>query len=113
MLQWIFGPVKNLDVKIKTKDTNAGLIELQKARVKWFLSINQENLPLEVKQKGLTTYRSLSIEGQELEFSKGFTDLHTVNYQEIIENRGYGLVEAKESIKITSSIRNFRIQKNK
>ncbi|MEK9613267.1 MAG: Gfo/Idh/MocA family oxidoreductase [Flavobacteriaceae bacterium] len=113
MLQWIFGPVKNLDVKIKTKDTNAGLIELQKARVKWFLSINQENLPLEVKQKGLTTYRSLSIEGQELEFSKGFTDLHTINYQEIMENRGYGLIEAKESIKITSSIRNFRIQKSK
>jgi len=113
MLQWIFGPAKNLDVKIKTKDTNAGSIELQKARVKWFLSINQENLPLEVKQKGLTTYRSLHIEGQELEFSTGFTDLHTVNYQEIIENRGYGLIDAKESIKITSSIRNFELKKNK
>ena len=106
MLQWIFGPMQDFSVKIKNHDTNAGTLIFQQAKVNWYLSINAENLPQSAKEKGLPTFRTLSIEGEEIEFSKGFTDLHTVSYQKILEGKGYGLADAKNSIEIVSQIRN-------
>ena len=107
MLQWIFGPMEDFSVHTKTNDTNAGTLTFYQARVNWYLSINAENLPKSVREKGLPTYRTLSIEGEKIEFSKGFTDLHTISYQKIIDGKGYGLLDAKNSIEIVSKIRNI------
>ena len=109
MLQWIFGPMQDFTVNEKSYDTNAGTLVLERAKVNWYLSINAENLPESVKSKGIATYRTLSIEGEEIEFSKGFTDLHTVSYREILEGKGYGLADAKNAIEIVSQIRNKNI----
>ena len=105
MLQWIFGPMQNATVDIKTKDTNSGTLIFKQANVKWYLSINAENLPQKAKDQGLPTFRTLSIEGEDIEFSKGFTDLHTVSYQKILDGAGYGLVDARNSVEIVSEIR--------
>ena len=106
MLQWIFGPMQSFSVNEKTRDTNSGTLKLKNANVNWYLSINSNNLPDQAKQEKLTTFRTLSIEGESIEFSKGFTDLHTVSYQKILDGFGYGLKDAKNSIEIVSQIRN-------
>jgi UDP-N-acetyl-2-amino-2-deoxyglucuronate dehydrogenase len=105
MLSWIFGEVKQNVVHVNTHDRSAGYLEFEKARVRWFLSINYDVLPEEVKQKGQTTYRSITIEGEELEFSGGFTDLHTVSYQEILKGNGYGIEAPRQAIQIVHDIR--------
>lgn len=106
MLQWIFGPMKSFTISEKTLDTNAGSLELEKANVNWYLSINSDNLPSKVKAKGGTTFRNLTIGNDEIEFSKGFEDLHTTNYDQIINGEGYGLKDAVNSIDIVTAIRN-------
>ena len=106
MLQWIFGEMESFTIIEKSRDTNSGSLTLKRARVNWFLSINSNNLPMEAKNNGLTTHRVLSIEGKQIEFSKGFTDLHTVSYQNILNGNSYGLGDAKNSIEIVSQIRN-------
>ena len=106
MLSWIFGDVKQNIVHVHTHDRAAGYLEFDRARVRWFLSINENVLPEEVKAKGQRTYRSISIEGEELEFSGGFTDLHTKVYQDIIDGKGYGLSDARQAIEIVHNIRN-------
>ena len=105
MLQWIFGPLQSFSVNEKTRDTNSGTLQLKQANVNWYLSINSDNLPDQAKKESLTTFRTLSIEGESIEFSKGFTDLHTVSYQKILDGFGYGLKDAKNSIEIVSQIR--------
>jgi len=109
MLQWIFGPMQSFSINEKTKGTNSGTLQLKQANVNWYLSINSENLPDQAKKEKLTTFRTLSIEGDSIEFSKGFTDLHTVSYQKILEGKGYGLKDARNSIEIVSQIRNKKI----
>lgn len=108
MLQWIFGPMEKFTIDIKTKDINSGTLKLKQANVNWYLSINAENLPKKVKGLNLSTYRNLSIEGKDIEFSKGFTDLHTLSYQSILDGKGYGLFDAKSSIEIVSQIRDLK-----
>jgi UDP-N-acetyl-2-amino-2-deoxyglucuronate dehydrogenase len=108
MLQWIFGSFEDATVAIKTKDTNSGTLKFKQANVNWYLSINAENLPSDIKSQGQSTFRTLTIEDEEIEFSKGFTDLHTVSYQKIIEGQGYGLKDARNSIEIVSKIRNLK-----
>ena len=108
MLQWIFGPLYDLSVSVKNKDTNAGKLIFKKAEVDWYLSINAHNLPQSAIDQGHSTFRSLNIEGEEIEFSKGFTDLHTVSYEKILDGQGYGLSDAKSSIEIVSQIRNIK-----
>lgn len=101
--------IKNLKknvVHINTHDRSSGHLEFEKARVRWFLSINYDVLPEEIKAKGQRIYRSISIEGEELEFSGGFTDLHTVSYQEILNGNGYGLEARHQAIEIVHDIRN-------
>ncbi len=106
MLGFIFGSVKQNIVHIHTHDRAAGYLEFEKARVRWFLSINEEVLPQEVVAKGQRTYRSITIEGEELEFSGGFTDLHTRSYEEILAGNGYGIEAPRQAIEIVHAIRN-------
>ena len=106
MLSWIFGDVQENIVHVHEKDRAAGYLEFENARVKWFLAINSDYLPQEIKEKGQTTFRSITIDGEELEFSGGFTDLHTMVYQDILEGKGYGLEAARTAIEIVHDIRN-------
>ncbi|WP_298314775.1 Gfo/Idh/MocA family oxidoreductase [uncultured Aquimarina sp.] len=106
MLSWIFGDIQENIVHIHEEDRAAGYLEFKNARVRWFLSINSEYLPEEVKEKGQTTFRSITIDGEELEFSGGFTDLHTMVYKDILEGKGYGLDAARTAIQIVHNIRN-------
>jgi UDP-N-acetyl-2-amino-2-deoxyglucuronate dehydrogenase len=105
MLSWIFGLVKTNIVHVHTHDRAAGLLEFDRAKVRWFLSINADTIPAELRAQGKRTYRSMNIEGEEIEFSDGFTDLHTTSYKEILAGRGFGLDEAYASIGIVHDIR--------
>lgn len=105
MLGWLFGDLKVNRVHIHTHDRAAGYLEFDKARVRWFLSINEEVLPENVEAKGERTFRSIQIGGKEIEFSGGFTDLHTKSYEEIIRGNGFGLNEARKAIEIVHDIR--------
>jgi len=106
MLSWVFGEVKENIVHISTPKTTAGYMQLERARVRWFLSVDENSLPEAVKQKGQRTFRSIQIEGKELEFSEGFTDLHTASYREILAGNGFRLSEARQSIQTVYQIRN-------
>lgn len=107
MLSYIFGKVQKNTVHLHEHDRAAGYLEFERARVRWFLSINYDVLPKKIKAKGQRTYRSITIEGKELEFSGGFTDLHTRVYEEILAGNGYGLEEARQAIEIVHHIRNI------
>jgi UDP-N-acetyl-2-amino-2-deoxyglucuronate dehydrogenase len=106
MLGWIFGELKSNTVHLNEKDRAAGYLEFSKARVRWFLSINAENLPIAVKEKKQTTYRSITVDGEEVEFSGGFADLHTRSYEEILNGNGFTVKTTKKSIEIVHHIRN-------
>ncbi|MCL6259680.1 Gfo/Idh/MocA family oxidoreductase [Aquiflexum sp. TKW24L] len=105
MLTWIFGKVKTNIVHLQTHDRAAGFLELERARVRWFLSINQGTLPESISAKGKNIYRSLSIEGKEIEFSEGFVDLHSESYAGILRGNGFGLQEAINSVALVHDIR--------
>jgi UDP-N-acetyl-2-amino-2-deoxyglucuronate dehydrogenase len=109
MLSWIFGNVKQNKVHLNSHDRAAGYLEFEQARVKWFLSIDPEMLPVHVKEKGQRTYRSITIDGEEIEFSGGFTELHTKSYQDIVRGNGFGLEDARQSIEIVHAIRNSEV----
>ena len=106
MLAWLFGNVQENTVHLREKDKSAGYLEFEKARVRWYLSIDENSLPDRISQLGQRTYRSITINGEELEFSSGFTELHTDSYRQILKGEGFGLDDAKESIKIAQKIRN-------
>jgi UDP-N-acetyl-2-amino-2-deoxyglucuronate dehydrogenase len=108
MLGWIFGKVKNNKVHLHNHDRAAGYLEFEKARVRWFLSINYNTLPEEVKAKGQRTFRSITIEGKELEFSDGFADLHTRSYEKILEGDGFRLDDCRQAVEIVYEIRNAK-----
>ena len=107
MLTWIFGGVKDNIVHLKTSYANAGYLELEHARVRWFLSVKYDYIPEEIKATGQRTYRSITVDGKEIEFSSGFTELHTRSYEEILKGNGFGLDEAYGSIETVSTIRNL------
>jgi UDP-N-acetyl-2-amino-2-deoxyglucuronate dehydrogenase len=105
MLTWIFGAVEENRVNLKTPDANAGTLRLKHANVRWFLSVRHDYIPETVKAGGQRTYRSITVDGEEMEFSGGFTDLHTRSYEEILKGNGFGLDEAYSSIETVSTIR--------
>ena len=105
MLIWIFGSVKSFQVDKLTNDHSQGILELKRAVVTWNLSINYDHLPAETKAQGKRTYRSLAVEGQAIEFSEGFTDLHTSSYQQILNGNGFTLDDAAPSIELVHKIR--------
>lgn len=105
MLAWIFGDVYKNIVHIHEHDRAAGYLEFKHARVRWFLSINYNTIPEEVRNAGKRTYRSLSIDGDAFEFSDGFTELHTESYRKILDGDGFRLEEARTAISIVHDIR--------
>lgn len=106
MLSWIFGEVQESVVHVKKVDSNAGFLKLKNANIRWFLSVNFDLVPDTIKSRGLTTFRSIKVDNEEIEFSGGFTDLHTKSYEEILKGSGFGLDEAYGSINTVSTIRN-------
>ncbi|NOX48435.1 MAG: Gfo/Idh/MocA family oxidoreductase [Chlorobi bacterium] len=108
MLTWIFGETKENIVHLLTDDKAAGFLRLKNARVRWLLSLDSENLPDDIKKSGQKTFRSITIDGKEIEFSGGFTDLHTETYKEILKGNGFGLDDARPSIETVFTIRNSK-----
>jgi UDP-N-acetyl-2-amino-2-deoxyglucuronate dehydrogenase len=106
MLSWIFGDTRKNIVHLSEPHKAAGYLELENARVRWFLSVDYNDIPSSVKEKGQRTYRSITVNGEEIEFSEGFTDLHTETYKEILAGRGFGLKEARQSVETAYTIRN-------
>jgi UDP-N-acetyl-2-amino-2-deoxyglucuronate dehydrogenase len=106
MLSWIFGDVKKNIVNLSEPDKTAGYLELENARVRWFLSLDYNDIPEAVKITDRRTYRSITVDGEELEFSEGFTDLHSETYREILAGRGFGLKDAGQSVETAYTIRN-------
>ena len=104
MLHFVFGDLQENKVHYADQNKAAGYLEYERARVRWFLSIDANDLPDEVKGKK-STYRNIDISGEQLEFSEGFTDLHTISYQEILAGRGYGLDAARHAVETVSVIR--------
>jgi UDP-N-acetyl-2-amino-2-deoxyglucuronate dehydrogenase len=104
LLVWLFGGVEKQEVHFADATTTAGYLELQRARVRWFLSIDRTMLPTGLKPEQ-ATYRSITIDGQEVEFSEGFTDLHTEVYRRTLAGNGFGLEDARQSINLAHDIR--------
>ena len=105
LLLWLFGSLQGIRVYHADDNRMSGFIELERARVRWFLSVDKDDLPLQAKTAGKTTFRSITVDGKEIEFSEGFTDLHTRVYEEILAGRGFGIVDARPSIELTHAIR--------
>ncbi len=105
MLIWVFGSVKQNEVTKMTEKRTEGTLILQHAKVNWMLSVDSNDLPEKEKNEGKRTFRSMTLEGKEIEFSDGFTDLHTKSYSEILVGNGFGLSESSESIEIAHKIR--------
>lgn len=105
ILTWIFGEVRQNTVHLHEADKAAGLLELENARIRWFLSLDYNDLPDKIKLKGQRTYRSIIIEDEELEFSGGFTDLHTKSYEQILCGKGFGIEDTRQAIEIVHDIR--------
>ena len=108
MLFWTFGRVRRNIVHIRRRDKAAGLLELEKARVRWFLSLDGNDLPFPYEPGKATTYRSITIDGEEIDFSDGFGDLHTESYRKILQGQGFGTDEIVGSVEIAHHIRNVR-----
>ena len=108
MLSWIFGDTRKNIVNISEPHKAAGYLELENARVRWFLSLDYNDIPTSIKETGKRTYRSITVNGEEIEFSEGFADLHTMTYKEILAGRGFGLREARQSVETAYTIRNAK-----
>lgn len=106
MLTWIFGELKSQTIHINTHDRASGIMHLERANVRWFLSINYDLIPEGERKEGKRTYRSITVNGEEIEFSDGFTELHTISYDAILKGRGYRIGDTREAIQIVHDIRN-------
>lgn len=108
MLGWVFGKLKENTVYELNDDTASGRLCFEKANVEWFLSIDYDQIPEAIKQQGKRTFRTLNMEGEEIEFSDGFTELHTNSYKGILNGEGYGVLDTKNAIEIVSEIRSMK-----
>lgn len=106
MLHFVFGELQSNVVHFKNDAKASGYLEYKRARVRWFLSVDFEDVPPEQKLVGQRTFRSITADGEQIEFSDGFTDLHTISYQEILAGRGFGLEENRVAIETVAAIRN-------
>ncbi|GAB4451133.1 MAG: Gfo/Idh/MocA family oxidoreductase [Bacteroidales bacterium] len=109
MLIWLFGDVLEQKVFLSKPNKASGFIVLKNARVRWFLSLDLNDIPANLKEQGKRTFRSITLDGNEIEFSDGFTDLHTESYKNIIAGNGFGLAQARPSIELAYNIRNAKI----
>jgi UDP-N-acetyl-2-amino-2-deoxyglucuronate dehydrogenase len=105
MLHFVFGGLQTNKVHLNTETNAAGYLEYEKARVRWFLSIDVDDVPEPQRADGQRTYRSITVDGEEIEFSKGFTDLHILSYEEILAGRGFGLEENRVAVATVADIR--------
>jgi UDP-N-acetyl-2-amino-2-deoxyglucuronate dehydrogenase len=105
LLVWLFGPASQSVVHLRDDQRAAGILELQRADVQWFLSTDVADLPFAPQPGVKTTFRSITVDGEEIEFSEGFTDLHTRLYEEILAGGGFGIADARPSVELTSRIR--------
>lgn len=110
MLGWIFGKVQGSKLYLKEERRISGLLELEKANIRWYLSIEKEDLPLAVKEEGKPTFRSLKLNDEEFQFSDGFTDLHNKVYESILVGNGYGIDDARQSIEIVHDLRKLKVE---
>jgi UDP-N-acetyl-2-amino-2-deoxyglucuronate dehydrogenase len=105
MLSWVFGSVETMEVHLSEPARAAGMLRLNRAVVRWYLSLQKADVPTALRAQGKTTYRSLTVGGEEVEFSDGFTDLHTAVYKDILAGRGFGLEDARPSVTLAHDIR--------
>ena len=105
MLHFVFGRLQANRVHLSSETKAAGYLEYERARVRWFLSIDLDDVPAELRGRGQRTYRSITVDGEEVEFSDGFTDLHERSYEEILSGRGFGLEENRTAVETVASIR--------
>ncbi len=105
MLAWLFGDVQQLEVHAREERVVAGYMELERAEVSWFLAIDDRYVPAELRAQGQRTYRSITVDGEEIEFSGGFTDLHTEVYRRTLAGQGFGLEDTRTAIRTTERIR--------
>jgi UDP-N-acetyl-2-amino-2-deoxyglucuronate dehydrogenase len=111
-LMWLFGSVKNSSVYLSEFNKMSGFLELENANVRWFLSIDKNDLPAEAVKDGKTTYRSITIDGDEVEFTNGFTELHTKIYEEVLKGNGFGIDDARAAIELVYQLRNAKLESN-
>ncbi len=104
MLAYVFGDVESQTLQLRDDQRAAGTLRCKKAEVRWFLSIDRGDLPQGLKE-GQSTFRSITVDGREIEFSEGFTDLHTLSYQEILAGRGFTIDTVRPSVEVASAIR--------
>lgn len=102
---WLFGSVHQCSVHLRAPNRMAGVLELERARVRWFLSTDSADLPAPPASGAAATFRSITVDDQPVEFSEGFTNLHTRVYEEILAGRGFGIDAARPSIALTARIR--------
>ncbi|MHB0971399.1 MAG: Gfo/Idh/MocA family oxidoreductase [Thermoanaerobaculia bacterium] len=112
LLMWLFGDVQRMEVHLRDPHRAAGFIELKNANVRWFLSVDSRDLPFVPVPGGKTTHRSITVDGEELEFTEGFTDLHTRLYERTLAGSGFGISEARPSIELVHRIRHEPIVAN-
>ena len=105
LIGWLFGPVRSSVVHLREPQRAGGTLELERADVQWYLSTETSDLPFEPQPGVKTTFRSITVDGEEVEFSEGFTDLHTRVYEEVLAGRGFGIADARPSVELTSQIR--------
>jgi len=105
MLTWIFGSVKENILHLSQPTKAAGYLALDRARIRWFLSVDADDMPAPIRDKGVRTYRSITIDGEVLDFTEGLTDLHTESYRRILNGEGFSLEDARKSIELTYAIR--------
>jgi UDP-N-acetyl-2-amino-2-deoxyglucuronate dehydrogenase len=106
LLLWLFGRVEGFEVHVSQPQKIAGYLELERASVRWYLSIDRQDLPFQAVPGGPTTFRSITVDGEEMEFSEGFTDLHTRVYKQTLEGQGFGIEDARPAIVLTHGLRN-------
>ena len=112
MITFVFGPVESQTVQIRDSHRAAGTFQCRSAKVRWYLSLDRSDLPPGLKA-GQSTFRSIQVDGQEIEFSDGFTDLHTASYQDILSGKGFGIEDVRPSIEIASTLRSLPITPSK
>ncbi len=109
MLMWFFGPVRHNELHLTQPDKMSGFMELEHATVSWYLSLDRADLPEQAVADGKPTYRSITIDGEEVEFSGGFTDLHTRVYQDVLSGGGFGIEDARPAITLVHQLRNMPV----
>lgn len=105
LITWLFGPVQRSEVHLREEQRASGILELERADVQWYLSTSSADLPFAPQPGTKTTFRSITVDGEEVEFSEGFTDLHTRVYEETLAGRGFGIADARPSVELTARIR--------